>query len=136
MTIPRNHRNAGFTLLEVLVASVLMGTAFVAVMSVVSHSLRNIDRMRPHQAAMLHARETMTELLLRDALAPEKSTGQWTDGYRWQTEIVPYETDAAKQQAASIVLFRIRVWVLWGPQNQPMSYMLETAQWAKAVSTK
>ena len=151
----RRNPNAGFTLMEVLVASVLISTVFVAVVSVMSQSLRNIDRMRPHEAAMLHARELMNEELLREQLGVEHSSGHWDDGYRWSVDIAPYElqqpqtpqkqavakqnvvvqqpTQQAPTQAG---LFKIRVQVAWGDAQSPRTYAVETTQWAQRIPEK
>lgn len=61
-------RQAGFTLLEVLVATAILGSVFVAALSLLTQSLRNIQRMEPHQQALLHAREKMNEVLLREEM--------------------------------------------------------------------
>ena len=138
---------SGFTLLEVLIASVLIGSVFVAVVSLMSQSLRNIERMTPHDLAMLHARELMNGQLLRDEMQPETISGDWNDGYRWRVDIVPLDfaavgaSTAAPQPVAvndpaatvkpgSKTLFRVRVKVFWGERDRPRSYDLETMQWA------
>jgi general secretion pathway protein I len=141
-------RQSGFTLLEVLIAAVLIGSVFVAVVSLMSQSLRNIDRMRPHELAMLHAREKMNEELLNDDLVPGSSVGQWNDGYRWRVEITPLDFEALGKSTAvpmpvapnatqtSTVrpgmktLFRVQVEVAWGNRTDPRNYQLETMQWA------
>jgi type II secretion system protein I len=140
-------RQSGFTLLEVLIAAVLIGSVFVAVVSLMSQSLRNIDRMRPHELAVLHAREVMNQQLLRDELQPESFSGQWSDGYRWRVDVAPLDfTALGKSTAApqpvvandstttvkpgSKTLFRIRVAISWGDRAQARSYDLETMQWA------
>ncbi|MEW6219837.1 MAG: type II secretion system protein [Thermodesulfobacteriota bacterium] len=58
-TVPaRKHaKAAGFTLLEVLVAVVILGLAYVAILQSFSLALRNIDRLRERRAFYL------TELL-------------------------------------------------------------------------
>jgi len=143
------HRQSGFTLLEVLIAAVLVGSVFVAVTSLMSQSLRNIDRMRPHEAAMMHAREKMNEELLRDELTPESSAGQWPDGYRWSVEITPLDFQEVGQSTAvprpvvpsakkanvtaapgSNTLFRIHVQVAWGDRTDARTYDVDTMQWA------
>ena len=143
------HRQSGFTLLEVLIAAVLIGSVFVAVTSLMSQSLRNIDRMRPHEIAMMHAREKMNEELLRDELAPESTAGQWADGYRWSVEITPLDFQEVGQSTAapqpvvpsvrkpnvtaapgSNTLFRVRVHVAWGDRVDARTYDLDTMQWA------
>jgi type II secretion system protein I len=145
----RCKRQSGFTLLEVLIAAVLLGSVFVAVVSVMSQSLRNIDRMRPHELAMLHAREKMNEELLLDELEPGSLGGQWTDGYRWRVEVTPLDFVAVGQSTAAPqpvlpsspttgsavrpgakTLFRVAVEVTWGDRNNARSYALQTMQWA------
>ena len=149
-----NHRKrqSGFTLLEVLIAAVLIGSVFVAVVSLMSQSLRNIDRMRPHELAILHAREKMNEELLRPELQPESLTGQWTDGYRWRVDIAPLDfvavgkttapaapitradtkaNDAPQAQPGSNTLFQVKVQVSWGDRTNVRTYDLQTMQWAK-----
>ena len=150
----RPRHSAGFTLMEVLVASVLISTVFVAVMSVMSQSLRNIDRMRPHEAAMLHAREMMNEELLREQLGLEHSSGHWDDGHRWIVDIAPYELpqpqtqpnqavarqsivgQPTQQQPTQAGLFKIRVQIAWGDAQSPRTYAVETTQWAQRTPEK
>ncbi len=122
------RRQAGFTLMEVLVSSVLIATVFVAVVSLMSQSLRNIARMTPHEIALTHAREKMTDVLLRDQLALEHLRGRWDDGYRWQLDVRPLV--AANQQppaAGTPALFKVRVEIAWGDAS-PRTYAVETVQ--------
>ena len=146
----RGTSQRGFTLLEVLLAAVLMGSVFVAVVSVMSQSLRNIERMAPHETAMRHAREVMTEELVREQLTAEHSSGRFDDGFRWDVEIQPYEVvattgasagalpqlamnrpDAPPPAPGSLGLFRIRVQIAWGEEGRERTYAVETSQWAK-----
>lgn len=54
----------GFTLLEMLVATAIMGIAVVALLADMSTSLGNASRLADHDRASLLAREKMEELLL------------------------------------------------------------------------
>ena len=54
----------GFTLLEVMVATLIMGIAVVGLMSGISQSLRNADRVIDYDRAALLARSKMDDLLL------------------------------------------------------------------------
>ena len=139
-------RQAGFTLIEVLVAAVLIGSVFVAAVSLMSQSLRNIDRMRPHEIAMQHAREVMNLELVRDELQAETQSGQWDDGYRWTAEIAPLDFVAVGKSKAeprpvqqsdpnntvapgSKTLFRVKVSIDWGQGANAKSYEVQTLQW-------
>ncbi len=130
----RSHFAKGFTLLEVLIASVLLGAVFVAAMALMSRSLQNIERMSVHELVLLHAREKMTELLLHEELAPESLAGEWNDGFRWQVEIAPYQTVNPGQPAA-YGLFRVRLTILWGGRESVRTYVVETTQWARRASS-
>ena len=148
----RRSRQSGFTLLEVLIAAVLIGSVFVAVVSLMSQSLRNIDRMRPHELAILHAREKMNEQLLRQELQPESSSGAWNDGYRWRVDIAPLDFVAMGKTTAparpitrenrdqdthaapgSNTLFQVKVEITWGERGNARTYDVQTMQWAKWV---
>jgi general secretion pathway protein I len=61
-------RQRGFTLLEVMVATLIMGIAVVGLMSGISQSLRNADRVTDYDRAALLARSKMDDLLLNTQL--------------------------------------------------------------------
>lgn len=54
----------GFTLLEVLVATLVMAIAVAGLMSAISGSLRNAARLTDHDRAALLGRQKMDELLI------------------------------------------------------------------------
>lgn len=122
----------GFTLLEVLVSTVLLASVFVAVMGLAAQSLRNISRLKPEKLALLHAREKMSEMLLLEELSPGERSGQWTDGYQWEVDISPNVRDAQLNDP-NFGLFQIRVVTSWVNQGRTKQYAVETTQWAKKV---
>jgi general secretion pathway protein I len=132
-----SHATRGFTLLEVLIAAVVMGTTFAAVMGLLSQSLRNIERMKPQEQMLLHARDKMSEMLLEESLLPNTTAGQWEDGYRWQVQVgfepmLPEAPPAPEPiSPGSLALFRIRVQISWGQGAASKTYALETLQWTK-----
>jgi len=62
-------KQRGFTLLETLVATLIMGIAVVGLMSAITTSMRNATRVTNRDRAVLLARMKMDELLL-DARFP------------------------------------------------------------------
>lgn len=124
----------GFTLIEVLVSTVLLASVFVAVVSLSSQSMRNLNKMQPHERAMSHAREKMNQLLLLEELQPGASWGSWEDGYRWEAVISP-NTYSAKSSGPGYRLFNIRVVISWGTAPDDKIYVVETTQWAKRVTS-
>jgi prepilin-type N-terminal cleavage/methylation domain-containing protein len=133
MMRPNSSATHGFTLLEVLVSTILLGTVFVAVVGLTSQSLRNIDRMQPQERALLHAREKMNESLLLEELTPTTRSGHWDDGYQWQLEISSSERDSELKHPTH-GLFRIRVVIGWEGEGKIKTYAVQTTQWARRVT--
>ena len=134
---------AGFTLLEVLVATAILGTAVSALMGLLSGSLGNVQRMRGASQALLLGRSRMNELLVATQESPgyrnssrrsalpldQKIQGQWDEQYRWEalaTRLRPPPESAPAQ----IIQVRVVVDVFWksssGSQEKKLS--LETVQ--------
>ncbi len=61
-------RRGGFTLLEMLVATLIMGIAVVGLLSNISTSLQHASRLADYDRAALVARRKMNELLLDSQL--------------------------------------------------------------------
>ena len=74
-------RTAGFTLIEVVVAMVIMGIAFVVLFGQISQSLTGIPRVERANALVDHARNTLSELQLIPVIAPgQRVEGRFADG--------------------------------------------------------
>jgi general secretion pathway protein I len=131
---PRLSANMqGFTLIEVLISTVLLASVFVAVVGLSSQSMRNLHKMEPHERALSHAREKMNQLLLLEELQPGTSSGSWEDGYRWEATISP-NTYTAKSTGTGHALFNIRLVISWGLAPADRTYVVETTQWAKKAT--
>jgi general secretion pathway protein I len=79
-------KEKGFTLLEVIVAIAIMGISIVLIMQLFSGGLRSGKISSDYTLAVFHTREKMEEMLIN----PAAVTGDFGDGYKWQTEVTPY----------------------------------------------
>src|ERR1700761_6568688 len=86
-SIDRNE--AGFTVLEVLIALALIAVAVVAIGSVMSTNTRGVRSLEQHVALMQTTRGVMAGgIPARAELQPGVSSGQSGD-YHWTVEVAP-----------------------------------------------
>jgi len=92
------RRARGFTLLEVMVATVIMAVAVVGLLSAISTALRNAARVTEYDRAVQLARLRMNELLLdprlpRDSMMEGAFDPQETGGRKagWKARLINFE---------------------------------------------
>jgi general secretion pathway protein I len=123
-------KERGFTLLEVLVATLIMGVAVVGLLSSISTSLRNAARVVDHDRVSLLARAQMDALLLNSnlpafavvqgdfdpALAGGRESG-------WRARVTPFEMP--NRGAGAWILERIELEVWWMAGGQRRTFTLD-----------
>ena len=112
---------AGFTLLEVLVATAIMATAIVGLLSLIGQSLSNAAQVREYDRAAMLARTQMNELIALDRppLGREME-GEIDQNTGWKAVIEPWEVPGGAA-AGSSFLARIGLTIWWrsgGEQRQ------------------
>jgi general secretion pathway protein I len=128
---PRRNSDAGFTLLEVVIAVVLVGIAFGALLQAFSQSLRNIRRIDVYQVAMQMAQNKMNELLIDDeVIADGVLEGAWDDNFRWRASIETHEVDdlAVDKSRLTTRLLYIRLTVLYRFEGRDRQIKLFTSK--------
>jgi general secretion pathway protein I len=86
---PTDGREAGFTIIEVLVALALVAVSMVSIGSLMATNTRGVRSLERHVALMQAARAIMTTgIPPRAELRPGTSSGR-TDDYRWTVEVGP-----------------------------------------------
>ena len=90
---PTDRRDAGFTIIEVLIALAIVAVSIVAIGSLMATNVRGVMSLEQHVALMQTARTVMTAgLPPRADLQPGVSSGK-TDDYRWSVEVTPLGGD-------------------------------------------
>ncbi len=116
----------GFSLIETLVAVMVLSISLVVVMQLFSGGLKSNKISNDYLYGIFHAREKMEELLLTDELLPGSFNGDFGDGYQWQAAIdfVGEEDDVAEKLPVSTM--SIRLDVRWMNGNREKHYLLST----------
>lgn len=114
-------RQGGFTLLEVLVATVIMGIAVAGLIAGLSQSARNASRLTDYDRAAMLARTRMNELLLDVNLPfdgnvegkfdPDQSGGIPSG---WRAVLKPFDVPPGAMPGFTI-LQRVALEVWWMP---------------------
>ena len=83
----------GFTLLEVLVAIMIMGLSLGALLQQFALASRSGSASYDATRATLLAREKLEELKLRPQLLEGVESGSFDDGFEWETRVQFYNYD-------------------------------------------
>jgi general secretion pathway protein I len=128
----KTGNQGGFTLLEVLVATVVMAIAVAGLMSAISSSLRNAARLTDHDRAALLGRQKMDELLIATGL--EKGVafqGTWgpevTGGMDigWIARLTPFEIPPGARTPGTPFIERVELEIWWMNGAQRRSFRLD-----------
>jgi len=127
----RHPRTRGFTLLEVLVATVIMAIAVTALMSGLSGAVRNASRLRDHDRVAQLARLRMNELLVDPTLPRNAALEGRFDGSiagnlnaGWQALLMPFSTPPAPGPGMP-ALDRVVLQIWWIDGSNRHTFTLE-----------
>jgi len=127
----RHPRTRGFTLLEVLVATVIMAIAVTALMSGLSGAVRNASRLRDHDRVAQLARLRMNELLVDSTLPRNAALEGRFDGSiagnldaGWQALVTPFSTPPAPGSGMP-ALDRVVLQIWWIDGSNRHTFTLE-----------
>ena len=106
-----DRRDAGFTIIEVLIALAIVAVSIVAIGSVMATNVRGVRSLEQHVALMQATRTVMTAgIPTRTKLGPGALSGR-IDDYRWSIDVEPLGGDWVPGADVAWVpeLVRIRV---------------------------
>jgi prepilin-type N-terminal cleavage/methylation domain-containing protein len=127
--IQPNPRQAGFTLLEVLVATAILGIAVAVVLQLFSANLRAISDSGDYVIAVTRAEMKMREVLATDALSEKAYSETTNDGYRMDIAIA--ETLKDRTENLQTRLLEIVLTVHWTKGTKERAYTLRTMKLVK-----
>jgi prepilin-type N-terminal cleavage/methylation domain-containing protein len=116
----------GFSLLEVVVALMIMAGGFLAVLNLFSGSVRSVDFSGQYLKAVTLANSKMNELGIQN-FTVEDSSGNFKneENYRWEVDISPYDSDLNNQESG-IQLQKILLKVLWNDDGHTRNIEIAT----------
>lgn len=114
----------GITLLEVALATVLLGVAATGLLGTINHALAGIRGVREHSQAVLRAKSVLEEILALPRLrAGQAFQGSGNDTSGWRASIEPLQPTSVRLEASGLVRIQVEVW--WLSDDQRKSLNLE-----------
>jgi general secretion pathway protein I len=121
--------NAGFTLIEVLVALTILGVALAVFLNVFSTSLLRAGVTQSETTALGLAQSLLAEAGVEMPLRDGEQGGVLPSGFRWRLGIAPYGTDADRD-AWPLTAKRVTARVFWNDGGAERSVDLTTIRLA------
>jgi len=132
------RRQAGFTLLEVLVSLTVLAIGAALTLSLISGSLGNIRKVQLRTRTVEHAEAVMEMALLDDSIhRPTTFSGDFEDGTRWSVRVEDYSLpDSAQQQSRDVkqnmpVKLLCYTVEMFSPDSRGPDYQLQTLKLAR-----
>jgi len=109
---PRHQR--GFSLIEILVAFMILAMSLTVIFRIFSGGLRNVALSEDYARAVLVAQSQLSVSGISEPLQPGLSSGEWDGRFRWQRLVEPYRPwQQDKQLVATLTAYRVTVKVSW-----------------------
>ncbi len=117
----------GFTLMETLVAMMMLAISLVAILQLFSGGLKSGKMADDYTRAIFHAREKMEEYLLIENFEEGTFEGTFDNNYRWQVDIIFVEPEDEDEEEISLVdLVYLDVSVFWPVGGKEKKFQIQT----------
>jgi len=121
----RRKGEAGFTLVEVIVAFAILSLGLSVLLGSISGSLRQTANAARMAEAGALAQSLLAEVGTDLAIKPEESSGEFPNGYRWHLKMQPYGR-VNEREEWPVGAYQISTEVEWEDGGSRRSYALTT----------
>jgi general secretion pathway protein I len=113
------NKERGFSLLEILVAFVILALSLGILLNIFSSGINNAAVAEEYTAAVQIAEALMAQTGVETPLQAGQTSGQEDKKYRWLVVVTPFNPTVAKlnTEAITVTLFKVKVSVNWGDAN-------------------
>lgn len=128
------RRCCGYTLIEVLVAMMILALSLTVIFRIFSGGLRNIGIAADYSHAVMVAESVLAATGITEALEPGETSGRLFDKYLWVRSVTPYQPNAEpSSDDPPVNAYRVSVTVEWSAKGDTRSFDLSTL---RLVSTR
>jgi general secretion pathway protein I len=121
----------GFTLIETLVAMMLLAISLVVILQLFSGGLKSGKMADDYTRAVFYAREKMEEILLADDFQEGVFEGTFDENYRWMVDVKFVEPKEDEEEISMVDLFNVDVQVFWPEAGREKNFRISTLKIAE-----
>jgi general secretion pathway protein I len=118
-------REAGFTLVEVIVALAILSVGLSALLGMISGGLQQTTNAERKAEAGSLAQSLMAQVGTEWPIKSEERDGQFPNGYKWHLKVHQYGSEQEREEWP-VGLYAISTEVEWDDSTQRRSYELTT----------
>ncbi len=130
------NRDAGFSLLEILVAFAILALSIGVLLRIFSGGLRTAIVSEDYQQAMSIAESQMERAGVEIELAAGSTSGVVAGKYTWTLQVVPYVMPQPKNDLVmpplEVTPYTVQVRVAWMDGDDPKEFVLNSLRLAKS----
>lgn len=109
-----NSCQQGFSLIEILVAFMILAMALTVIFRIFSGGLRNVSLSQDYALAEMVAESQLSVAGISEPLEAGTTTGVWDERFRWERDIKSYQPwETSKELNASVKAYWVTVKVSW-----------------------
>ncbi len=121
--------NRGMTLLEILVAFVILSLTMAVILQIFSGGMRNSRVAERYSKAVFLAQSRMATVGLEQPLVPGEDTGQVGADMQWHISVAPLDDGGeADKLLLPVRQFQVRVTVTWNEDGHDKQVELSTVR--------
>jgi len=122
----RRHAQAGFSLLEILVAFSILALSLGVLLEIFSTALRGVALSEHYTQAALLAESRLADLGADIALESGSFSSGEEEGYRWEVSVSPYAGGDLEAGPGYLEPLVVKVLVSWGELGRERRIQVET----------
>jgi general secretion pathway protein I len=124
---------AGFTLVEVVVALAILALSLAVLLNVISNGIRQTDSAKKMAQAGSLVQSLLSKLGTEMPIKEGLTSGEFPEGFRWRVRAERYG-DAEDRQDWPVAAYAISVEIIWGDASDERSVALNTLRLAPKES--
>lgn len=109
-----SRQQRGFTLIEILVAFMILAMSLTVIFRIFSGGLRNVALSEDYARAVLVAESQLAAIGVSEPLEHGVTSGEWGARFRWERVVEPYQPwEQEKELSAPLLAYTVTVNVDW-----------------------